>query len=108
MMSSISRHAMGWRARLRADAKYAWRAGGRQRASLTIATFAESTRSESLKSRPSDDAAMPVAAFDVVKRNLAAGDGDVDAIIKVKVGEPATHVELGARYVGYGGEVRGV
>jgi hypothetical protein len=48
----------------------------------------------------SDDAAMHVAGFEVVKRNLTAGDDRVDVIIKVKLRDHAKYVEMGAKYFG--------
>ncbi len=48
----------------------------------------------------SDDAAMNVAGFDVVKRNITAGDGLVDTIIKVKVKDQSRYVEMGMKHFG--------
>ncbi len=48
----------------------------------------------------SDDAAMNVAGFDVVKRNVTAGDGLVDTIIKVKVKDQSRYVEMGMKHFG--------
>ncbi len=48
----------------------------------------------------SDDAAMNVAGFDVVKRNITSGDGLVDTIIKVKVKDQSRYVEMGMKHFG--------
>ena len=45
----------------------------------------------------SDHAAMNVAGFDVVKRNLTSGDGKVDTVIKVKMRDQSRYVELASR-----------
>jgi hypothetical protein len=46
-----------------------------------------------------EDAAL-IAGFDVVVKNVAAGDGHTDTVIKVKLKEQARFVELGARHLG--------
>ena len=48
----------------------------------------------------SDDAAMNVSGFDVVKRNITSGDGLVDTIIKVKVKDQSRYVEMGMKHFG--------
>lgn len=47
-----------------------------------------------------DDAAAMVAGVEVVKKNLAAGDGQVDTVHKVKVVDPVKPLEMLAKHFG--------
>lgn len=46
-----------------------------------------------------EQAAM-VAGLEVVKRNLTAGDGEIDTIIKVKLTDRGRYVEMAAKHFG--------
>jgi phage terminase small subunit len=47
-----------------------------------------------------DDAAAMVAGLEVVKKNVAAGDGVVDTVHKVKVVDPVKALEMLAKHYG--------
>lgn len=47
-----------------------------------------------------DEAAAMVAGLDVVKKNVAAGDGVVDTVHKVKVVDPVKPLEMLAKHFG--------
>lgn len=44
------------------------------------------------------EAASMVAGFEVLKRNLTAGDGKVDEVIKIKLVDRARYVEMAAKH----------
>lgn len=44
--------------------------------------------------------ATQIAGFEVVKRNMTAGDGHIDQVIKVKLVDRAKYVEMAAKYHG--------
>lgn len=47
-----------------------------------------------------DDAAAMVAGVEIVKKNIAAGDGQVDTVHKVKVVDPVKPLEMLAKHFG--------
>lgn len=47
-----------------------------------------------------DEAASLIAGFEVVKRNLTAGDGTTDTILKVKLKDQSRYVEMAAKHFG--------
>lgn len=47
-----------------------------------------------------DEAAALIAGFEVVKRNLTAGDGATDTILKVKLKDQSRYVEMAAKHFG--------
>lgn len=48
----------------------------------------------------SESEAAPIAGVEVVKRNMTAGDGQVDTIIKVKLVDRSRYVEMAAKHHG--------
>lgn len=44
--------------------------------------------------------AMPIAGFEVVKKNLTAGDGKTDTVLKVKLIDRSRYVEMAAKHHG--------
>ena len=48
-----------------------------------------------------DEGAALVAGFEVVKRNLTAGDGAVDTVIKVKLKDQAKYADLAGKHFGW-------
>lgn len=44
--------------------------------------------------------AMPIAGFEVLKRNVTAGDDKVDTVLKVKLIDRSRYVEMAARHHG--------
>lgn len=48
----------------------------------------------------SDEAASLIAGFEVVKRNLTAGDGATDTILKIKLKDQSRYVEMAAKHFG--------
>lgn len=48
----------------------------------------------------SDEAAALVAGCEVVQRNLVAGDGQIDTIIKLKMVDRSKYVEMAAKHFG--------
>lgn len=47
-----------------------------------------------------EEQAALIAGMEVVKRNLTAGDGEVDTIIKVKLTDRGRYVEMAAKHFG--------
>ncbi len=48
----------------------------------------------------SDEGAALIAGFEVVKKNLVAGDGQTDIVYKVKLKDQSRYVEMAAKHFG--------
>lgn len=42
--------------------------------------------------------AMPIAGFEIVKRNLTSGDGSTDMVLKIKLVDRSKYVEMAAKH----------